>query len=197
MTMSLDFQLPTLDEFNVGTGAPAFVNGVGDKVPDLMLYFKRNKNAKSVPVLVSEVGLSEKYSELESSMNMWLTNLPSVHVGLLVKIEERPQYRSPLGSHSSKYFEFLRNYGAERPAVIAPKNPEKEGSPLYMSSVRLVGQTKAYMEVWARDPDTGKPMLHGDRIVSHSNPGNPERYAYSNGETRNFTDTENPWKISR
>lgn len=149
---------------------------VGNKAPNFMLRFdvpaEHSCGAHdTMPILFAEVGFSEKKGDLEASMRMWFDSFPTINMGFLVKIDEHPGYRKPFRSHSrAKGSEFLQNPEASYNKKIISQNPEATGSPLYLSDFRLVGKTKAYMEIWTRDPKTGKPMKKGDRIVSHAYP---------------------------
>lgn len=172
---SFILQVPVQEPFLVSAGNNERVPGVGSKVPDLMVRFDvpvsgSSNEFDSVPILFSEVGYSEKASDLEESMRMWFDTFPTINMGFLAKIDERPKYRKPFRSHTrGKVSYFLQNPEASYKQKIVSQNPEEAGSPLYLSDFRLVGETKAYMEIWTRDAKTQKAMKKGDRIVSHAN----------------------------
>lgn len=174
MLTSINFQLPEFEKFIVSTSSIFDIQGVEDKVADLTVLFSDNKPSKlskrpePFPILISEVGFSERYSQLESSMKMWLSSIPTIKVGLLVKIEETPKYKNPFRSRSREFWEFLQKPKEALKEDIILENSEEAGSPLWLSDLRLVGQTKAYMEVWVRDSDTGQARVQGERIVSHA-----------------------------
>ncbi|KAK2809965.1 hypothetical protein FQN50_003379 [Emmonsiellopsis sp. PD_5] len=126
---------------------------------DLSLEYINESTGHSQKVLVQEVGLTESYTELFERM-------PSLQVAILVKIDETPNYKNPL----------LKKSVFDDPKLNLPRqlkltendvhlrDPANPYGPLEILGYRWVGELAAFMEIWIRDPQTGKPTMRGERV---------------------------------
>ncbi|KAK2737052.1 hypothetical protein FQN55_001322 [Onygenales sp. PD_40] len=136
------------------------------RAADLALRYKNASTGHSENVLIQEAGLTESYPELVDSICAWFRRLSSLQLAILVKIDETPIYKNPL----------LRKSVLDDPNLNLPNpvkvtladvrlhDPVDPYGPLEVLGFRWVGEIVAFMEIWTRDPQTGKPAMRGQRI---------------------------------
>lgn len=125
------------------------------------------ENDTNEPILVLEVGFSERYDDLYESAQLWLRSNSSTKAFILFKIEEIPRYRCPL-----KLKDFIHQPYSSPPIPMKPtvrdfslSDPSDEYSPLTLNGEKWVGTMEAFWEVWVRDGE-GNPTRLGERTVS-------------------------------
>ncbi|KAM5433833.1 hypothetical protein MferCBS31731_006973 [Microsporum ferrugineum] len=134
--------------------------------PDLLLTYMSKRNPDdSQPVLVQEVGFTESYESLVSSISNWLNRMPELKVAILVKISEVPFYKNPLATQrvlNGPKLEFPLEFPRNKDVTL--QDPTNPYSPLMIYGHRWVATTTAFIEIWTKDKETGKPVLQGKRI---------------------------------
>ncbi|KAK2800058.1 hypothetical protein FQN51_006297 [Onygenales sp. PD_10] len=157
-------------QFRISVDRDTFNNecreGEFPRAADLALRYKNASTGHSENVLIQEVGLTESYPELVDSICAWFRRLSSLQLAILVKIDETPIYKNPL----------LRKSVLDDPNLNLPNpvkvtladvrlhDPVDPYGPLEVLGFRWVGEIVAFMEIWTRDPQTGKPAMRGQRI---------------------------------
>jgi len=154
-------------EFSVNEPSSEFEGSFesSTKIPDLLLRFTED-DPKSPPqvIFIAQVGFSETYSSLKQSMALWLEQNAHVKIAVLIKVSEKPQYRTPKSLPDTILKDTERRIDTIRQEAYEAID-DKEGL-LSIHGVKFVGQMSAYLEIWTRDRETGKAVRRGDRIVS-------------------------------
>jgi hypothetical protein len=97
-------------------------------------------------------------------MEIWLGENSTVKLVLLCKFSEHPVYRTP--KSVSQAVSAIKNLSLdEAESHIADATIERDGQ-TFIHNARFVGQISGFMEIWARDSQTGEGILRGNRVVS-------------------------------
>jgi hypothetical protein len=166
---TMDLPSSIQNRMNVATnedfGGFAGTYSGSSKTPDLAIQLK-NANGKREIKFVLEVGFSETYQELVDDAKLWLEGKEEVSLVMLVKFTETPSYRCParnLGDHELEQLEF------PEPADIQVTNFNSGGEygPVTYKGLQWAGViSEAFIELWTRNPATGKATKVGRRRVS-------------------------------
>jgi hypothetical protein len=164
--------LPASIESRISTVTNQKFNGFGgqywgsNKTPDLTVISKRAEGNFEAKFILG-VGFSEAYDDLVQDAKLWLEGRRDIFMFVLVKFEETPDYRYPLGDLNSEDFEQL---GFPKDTELIASNFSLTGDygPTTYKGFVWVGQISvAFMEIWKRDPITGLATLNGNRIIGY------------------------------
>jgi hypothetical protein len=133
---------------------------------DITLWYRDTSGRTSKPVLIQEVGFMESYSELVQSFSGWFQRLPDLKVAVLVKIDETPNYKNPLLKKAVFDDSNFAPPTSLTQSDVQLQDPANPNGPLRILGFTWVGELTAFVEIWVRDPGTGKPVMRGQRIVS-------------------------------
>ncbi|EEQ29800.1 conserved hypothetical protein [Microsporum canis CBS 113480] len=141
-------------------------NEISILAPDLLVSYRSKRNSgNNQPVLVLEVGFTESYESLASSLSNWLNRIPELKMAILVKVNEVPTYKNPLATQGMLNMPELKPLrGGLRNRDVSLEDPTNPYSPLMICGIRWVAPTTAFVEAWTKDKETGKPALQGKRI---------------------------------
>lgn len=137
------------------------------RTPDLLVQYRpplaQEKDFKEVAVL--EVGFTQSYNNLRGLVDVWFESRPSPKTVLIIKVTESPRYVR----HTN--VRYVLEQGVEHfPSVDNIHIRDIQGcktshGALSIYKMPVLGRITAFMEVWVREPTTGKPMLDRERIV--------------------------------
>ena len=118
-------------------------------------------------MFVGEVGFSQPYSSLVQTITTYLEGLPEVGMGIIVKYDEKPDYRNPAKAErvDPKLRDDLLHVNAEEVPNVTRQDTKDPYSPLFINGLRWAGRLRGFFEVWIRDAE-GKPTRRGGRVVS-------------------------------
>ena len=133
------------------------------KIPDFMLKYIPTGAQLSKPIFLMEVGFSESYDSLAKTMRYWLESDEEIKLAFLVKFTESPGY------NSKRILQHIPQNVLDNPKGYLPRSlvdvNDCEGR-LEIHGSTFVGTTTAFVEIWKPEPNTGKAMCWGNRIVS-------------------------------
>lgn len=127
------------------------------KVPDLALAVR--DDAKTLrPKLAFEVGFSQSYKQLKEAAELMLKGDKNIHLVVLIKFLESPQYSRP-----------QTNADLSRDKIIREEFVfEKEFGPVKARELTWIGEISAFMEFWELDSEKEHIVQKGQRIVRES-----------------------------
>lgn len=138
------------------------------KVPDVQIERLTESSADTGEfdvrdtLFIAEIGFEENGPELERSVREWLQRRKETRLAFLIKVHENPRFST------KEAFESLPEYIKADPRSYASTNISHTDGCVQVHGCNFVGRTKAYFEVWKRDPETGNAAIRGERIVSAS-----------------------------
>lgn len=154
-----DILLVTGEDYNIFRGP---YQG-SRKIADLAVKFRNLSGALEVK-FVLEVGFSESYEQLVQEARLWIDGTSTVSVCVLVDLQENPRYRCPTSYLSDTDFEKLK-----LPLVTTPEMfqlPQNQYGPAKFKGFNWTGViSTAQVELWKKDPLTGKACTDGQRMV--------------------------------
>lgn len=117
--------------------------------------------ARNVPILAVEIGFTESAKAIKEVMGQILDNpdTPHLKAGITVDIKEDPPYENPLLNAQNAVIE----QGPPLPVVL-DFDEGPDGS-LWKFGIRWVGSMTATVQVWKKDPNSGK-AVPGKLVVS-------------------------------
>ncbi|KAK2758836.1 hypothetical protein FQN54_003528 [Arachnomyces sp. PD_36] len=142
--------------------------GIKGKYPDFqLLHSPDGIYGGPLSVLLGEVGFSQSYESLVETATTYLETLSNVRMAILIKYDEKPNYRNPVNSEAAQaqLRESLLQLEVENPPRLTPEHPDDLHGPLYINGLRWVGRLRGMFEIWTRD-EKGKAVQKGDTIVS-------------------------------
>ncbi|KAM5476093.1 hypothetical protein MauCBS54593_000776 [Microsporum audouinii] len=137
-------------------------------IPDLQVLHQKQGITENFPILVAEVGFTQQYESLKYATCRAIDETQSVNVSLMINLKETPAFRTPLLRPSSGIHQHsVTKENVDKNAILAwlqspegenphPENPSDPESPLFFLGARWVGRIEGTLEVWIRNPETGK-----------------------------------------
>ena len=135
------------------------------KEPDVLYKFEQ-ANSDVIYTAVVEVGFSESYQDLVDDATAWIEGNRDIMTVILIKVEELPQYKSPLDELEDDEIERLKSLGSVniKTSTVVPRDQNDSFGPLQLNDLTCVGKMSAFLEVWKRDGRTGKAKRQDPRM---------------------------------
>ncbi|KAI9680347.1 MAG: hypothetical protein M1829_001233 [Trizodia sp. TS-e1964] len=110
------------------------------------------------PRFVVEIGYNDPEQEMHEAVRLWLGYIHTVQKVFLIRIAETPKWRDPTLDLSN---EDRRSLFLDTVSSSPDWNAE---IPKQLKQYSWINQISIWLEVWVRDPLTGKAMQEGERI---------------------------------
>lgn len=102
-----------------------------------------------------------------------------MEVVIAVDIKETPSYKNPLkkkyedpskeGHYPNQFYEPLRQQKGPQTPIYFEDSQSPSHSPVLIHGVRWVGELTGLVQVFAKDPETGKIVAKTKKVVSTEN----------------------------
>ena len=137
------------------------------KQPDVLFkYYGQDENMLYTAVV--EIGFSETYKDLVEDVKLWIEGRTDTRTVFLIKVEESPLYRSPIGKLDDDVIENLKlsDLHDVKTSMVILEDPNDRFGPLKVNNLVWVNKMSVFLEIWKKDPVTGEAKQQGPRSVS-------------------------------
>ncbi|EFR04587.1 hypothetical protein MGYG_07593 [Nannizzia gypsea CBS 118893] len=133
--------------------------------PDLQMVW--HSEAEFTPVPAMEVGFSQPSLDLEMKVKELLQKT-SIKIGILVDIKESPSYKNPLRKEQNiEICKAAMQASTEKPERLTYQYcaGREWFSPVVLYDIQWVGELTAAVQVFGKDPVTGKVVTRTPRVT--------------------------------
>ena len=132
----------------------------------LFKYVQQNRDVLYTAAV--EIGFAQTYEQLVEDAKLWIEGNHDIKTVILIKVEEDPQYLSPISRLEDDQIRELDfpDFRDLRQSMVVPQDLNDSFGPLQLNGLDWVGKMSVFLEVWKRNETTREAMQQGNRMVS-------------------------------